>query len=627
MNPTLRTEMVPPTRAARCLSATGRLLPVPPGMFRCPTLLLVLSLLAPCLQAAPAYPLVGLAVKDPRENPPGVEMTATHAEQFRMIFGGDTSSYVRNILPLANPVITPVIPYMGGYTTNMAPDGNDAQSNAYAMGIAMVKVGTLKDAITSAGDSSFTVNVSIEYGNPINPMGKIPIIPKAAVTTLQWGNSAKYDSWLRIGDELMQIQTVNYNYSTTPNTATVTVQRGHFGTTAAPSYPVGARVFTPVYLGDGTEDNPRFAQAYPRNKLDDTNPLNDDDQGIVRYAINPANAQARAFRAHVIRDYFINAYGYDGAWWDTFNQQFYNMCDAVGNQVRPFEIWNFAVGRPYTKEEFVGELKEFTTAVRSNLADKAPVTLYANTLASSYNLTGEDGTEILPNIPDDVTNLLDGACFEDSFLKPDPDDNTTYVQIVDRPDDGEASTNDDPWTDNLKKMIDAADNNRSVICMAGPAGDAAKYFHDAPSGETDYGKKLRFCYASYLMAVDEAWGGSTQDNPLSFGLPVLMHMEGDDAHVVPLHGMFSKLIGKPKFVQRNILAERRQGTTSVYKREFYNGFVAVYPWISTGPTVTIPLPSAPTSKQWYNAYTGVAVASGTVSLPLTPGDGLILVAQ
>src|SRR5687767_2892661 len=80
---------------------------------------LALGFLGSSIQAASAYPLIGLAVKDPRTSPPGVPMTAAHAHQFRMIYGGDTSSFVSSVLDVPNrdPEKTSVIPYMGGYTT------------------------------------------------------------------------------------------------------------------------------------------------------------------------------------------------------------------------------------------------------------------------------------------------------------------------------------------------------------------------------------------------------------------------------------------------------------------------------------------------------------------------------
>ena len=619
----MKSAMIPSTLAARCTSAAGRLFLIPPGLFRSQTLVLALSLLAPSIHAAPSYPVVAIATPDERATKTGlVPLDATQVHKLKMVYGSDVASRTDKPVQLVrdvtgrNPNLTPVIPYMGGYTTNLAPDAQKAQTT-YIKGVAMIKAGRLQWGISSSA-TQFNVILDIPAREVLIPRKDDPTV--TGTYDIQYLKPSQYDSWLRVDNEWMQI--TNVGNPNANGAVSVTVVRNYKGTGNVAHAP-NDNVFSPVYLGDNAQQDPRFDQGYPDNPAGKT----------IRYAMDPGVTDAASFRAAIIDGYTATTpppggtkREYDGAWWDTFNQTFYNMCDARGNQVRPTDTWNFATGANYTDTQYVEELQDFTVLVRSALTappqGHAPYVLYANTygVGASYHLSGAIGTESLVDRPTITTDdfLLDGACFEDSFLEPVGSD---FHQIVN-------SSTSTKWTDRLTKMIDAANESRPYICMVGPAGDLAKNINN--EDEPSYFIKMRFSYASYLMAVRVPAGQLPKDATLSFGLPMLVSTDANNnAFIYGLPRMAFAQIGNP--VTANSLTQLKLGSASpnnrVYQREFQKGLAAVYPWASGSPTVNITVPALPAgTTQWENADTAALVSVGQ-QLPLNPGEGLILVAK
>lgn len=587
--------------------------------------------------------------------------------KMKMVFGSDIASQTDEPVQLVrdvvgrNPNLTAVIPYMGGYTTNLAPDATKAQNQAYIKGVAMVKAGRLQWAINdydpATGDPVVQFNVILDSFQPGVPASSVlikrkdhpdlagtydivykdgnnPNTPPLGV----WG-SQQYDSWLRIGNEVMQI--TNVGAPNASGAVSVTVVRA-YKSTAIAEHLKDALVFSPVYLGDRVETDPRFEQAYP-----------DHPNGkLVRYALNPGVNEAAWLRAAIIDGYTATTpppggttRKYDGAWWDTFNQVFYNMCDARGNQVRPKDLWNFATGAKYTEPQFLLEMQDFTILTRGQLAapppGHGPYVLYANTTFlgdynaanpnCSYHLPGDPagiGTETLVDRPSDGSDngRLNAGCFEDSFLEyvgPASPGAPNFQQIVGA-----------HWTFNLTRMIDAANNDRPHICMMGPAGQLSRIINN--EAEPAYFAKMRFSYASFLMAVKVVVSPkSPQDSTLSFGLPLLVSGTpgAGNSSIYRLPRMLFEQIGNP--ITANNLTQvypngLKLGSTSpnnrVYQRKFEKGLVAVYPWASGSPTVNIVVPALPPgTMKWENADTGDEVTTST--LPLNPGEGLVLVAK
>ncbi len=624
--------------------------------------LLTLGCLVLSAGAAPSYPLTGVAV--PPKNYTGgdasnsfgnwVPLDSTQVHKLRMVYGSDVASVTNKPVQMArdvagrDPAKTPVIPYMGGYTTNLAPDANKAQTT-YIKGVAMTRVGTLATAIPSSSSPnqetiSFNVNVDLSsrvtyHALTFNPQVLIPRKddPNLAGTyDIAYDKPWQYDSWLRVDGELMQITSVTYlsgDIGDKTAVAQVTAVRGYAGTTKTAHTANSSKVFSPTYLGDNFENEPRFDQGYPDNITPSTPK---DGVNTIRYAVDPGTTDAADFRADIIDGFTAPkpaGGAYDGAWWDTFNQKFYNLCDARGNQIRPSEIWNFATGAPYTEDEFVQELRDFTILVRNSIAappagHPAPYVLYANTGLHTYNLPTGTGTEILVDRPNATYDdgRLDGACFEDSFLTYPGPANESFRRVVDTDpvgnDDGKA------WTNNLTRMIEAANSQRPFICMVGPAGELAGKLNPT---EPDYFPKMKFAYASYLMAVNVPTGLAPKDITLSFGLPLLARRvtSGDEIYGLPT--MCFAQIGNPvtssnltNVYPAGLKLAASGAAAHVYVRKFAAGFVAVYPWGGSGGTnVPVTLPSPGANKVWKDANNGTTVTS----LTLSPGGAAVLVAQ
>ncbi|MBL9186304.1 MAG: hypothetical protein JNK23_02380 [Opitutaceae bacterium] len=626
--------MINTTRAACCSFAAGRFLPTLRGCCAPRTLLLALGLLAPSLQAAPSYPVVAIAVPDERTSKTFLSpLNATEVHKLKMVYGSDAAGVTDKPVQLVrdvsgrDPDLTPVIPYMGGYTTNLAPDAQKAQTT-YIKGIAMIKAGKLEWGISNTA-TTFNVILDIPAREVLIPRKDDPLV--TGTYDIQYLKPSQYDSWLRIDNERMQIVSVG-----NPNTngaVSVTVVR-NYKNTGNVGHGINSNVFSPVYLGDNAVSDPRFDQGYPDNPAGKT----------IRYALDPGATDAASFRAAIINGYTTTTpppggtkREYDGAWWDTFNQGFYNMCDARGNQVRPKDIWNFGTGANYTEPQFISELQDFTVLTRSMLAapppGHGPYVIYANTTfqVGAYHLAGDPlgiGTETLVDRPNVATDdgRLNAGCFEDSFLEyvgPSPAGSANFQQI--------AGTT---WTTHLTKMIDAANSLRPYICMVGPAGELSKYINN--EDEPSYAAKMRFSYASYLMAVKVVSAAEFPKNStLIFGQPLLVSTDANNnKFIYRLAPMLFAQIGNP--VTANNLTQvypngLKLGSTSpndrVYQRKFQKGLVAVYPWASGSPAVNITVPALPNgTTQWKNADTNANVSVGQ-SLSLSPGDGLILVAN
>ncbi|MEN9403713.1 MAG: hypothetical protein RL091_2416, partial [Verrucomicrobiota bacterium] len=527
-------------------------------------------------------------------------------------------------------------------------DAQKAQTT-YIKGVAMIKVGKLVAGISNTA-TTFSIDLDIPAREVLIPRKDNTQVNPATGNLWAPGQydivfnvSSQYDSWLRIDNEWMQIISVG-----NPNGAgevSVTVVRNYKGTGNV-SHSANDNVFSPVYLGqNGGGQNPHFTQGYPDSSPDGAS------GSTIRYAMDPGRTEAVDYRVNIIDGFTSTATpippttkrSYDGAWWDTFNQTFFNMCDARGNEVLPTGIWNFATGAVYSDLQFVTELRDFTVEVRAGLAsrplhpDPLPFALYANTygVGISYHLSGPMGSESLvnrPTVTDPIDDaLLDGGCFEYSFLEPDV---AGYKPVVDTGADAQ-------WTNNLTKMIDAANESRPYICMVWSAGDVAKTFND--EDDPEYAKRLRFAYASYLMAVKVVSAPKLpQDSTLSFGMPLLINPDNtispDDGDSMPemrsLPDLFFAQIGNA--VTTNSLTGvypnngLKLGTTGdanhIYVRKFAKGFAAVYPW-GSGSSVNITLPTRPGgTTHWENAYTGATVADNATP-SLSPGDGLILVAK
>ena len=520
----------------------------------------------------PAYPVTAIVQTDLRENPVAGAPLAEVVAGARMAYFDDTPPLrlARDARPAGSP---PVIVYMGGFTTN----GADVLwlEKEYRRGIAMLQVAKLAHALDATA-REFTLT---------DPRaGELAVVASTA-DSLDLDDRSRYVYWLRLDDELMKVTAVD------TATGKVTVERGFDRSTPA-AHAAGTAALGPVYLGNRDRPSARFSDSWPGAN------------NRIRYSVEPSSPEGQAYKARCVVE--VMRAGFDGAWWDTFSPQPGNPCDALGRPVRGL-TWNPVAGRQHDFASSLSALQDYIRNIRGLVrtqTGREPV-LYANHVGGSY----EQGSKILINNPT-THDMLDGYCFEDSFLVPKAappkkiaKKSTDPVIPGPPPTSYEVVTNK-AWLRSVNVLADAARTRRHVIAMVGAAGYLAGRFNsDLP----DYARLLRYSYASYLLTV-------TAERATSFGLPLaIQSSEGRAPTATPWPALVLADLGDP--ADPNDIARLQLGDSPVYARHFTDGFVAVNP-ADSGEPVDVKIPTGLVS-----AETGQPVTSAK----LAPGDGLVLV--
>lgn len=536
---------------------------------RFPTLRLVPLMLSAVVAAAavpaPTYPVSAIVQNDPRprqQSPVSLTEALAHV---RMAYN-DESPVLQAVRDARSGAKPPVIVYMGGFTSNY----EDVLwlENEYRAGIGMTPIAQLATAVDAAA-------TEIQVGEPRG--GELAIVASTA-DGVDLDDRTKYCYWIRLGDELMKVTAVN------AQTGRVTVVRGFSGSRPA-AHAAAAPVYGPVYLGNRARMTARASSAWPGGT------------SRIRYALNPGSSEAQAYKARCVEQFM--KLGYDGAWWDTFQPQPYNICDALGRKVD--YVWNFEQGQPYDFPSYVQTLKGYLDAVRTLVkksTDREPV-IYGNSVSGTY----ARGSKALFNTPDN-SRLLDGYCFEDSYLDVEP---IPGSRPADRRESAPPMARyermvDDLWLRNVTGQADAARAGIHALCMAGPAGYLAARLN---SSLEEYDDFLRYSYASYLLTV-------TSDRATSFGLPLLVKITNGKATAEAWPKIIYTPIGEPS--QPNDIAALAVSGTGCYTRAFTGGYVAVYPK-SKGEPAEIAVPAG-----LIDAETRQPVEK----LRLRPGDAAIL---
>lgn len=480
----------------------------------------------------PVYPVFGILGVDPaaqgKVSLPGAALK--QLSQYQMIYTSDGPALreVRDGRKAAGAK-TPVIVYMGGFTTN--PGGATEIEKGFRQAVAMIDVATLAEGIDERA-----AQVRVEA-----PKGSELAIKASTADLSDPDNKAKYCFWIRVDGELMKVLAVD------AKSGGLKVQRGFESKAAA--HAKGAVVLTPVYLGNRNQlDAYRHSNSWPGGP------------DYLRYALDPASEAAQQYKANLIAD--LMKAGYDGAWLDTFQPVPYNLCDALGRKVNYF--WDFKGQRRYELESYMSSLQVFLRGVRQKVkaaAGKEPV-LAANSVSGSYAL-GSKQLFAAPDRPD----LLDGGyCFEDSFISPKNAGGKKGKKL-------QASfspAKPEHWLRNVENEADAARSGLRALCMMGPAGYVAAYINPALE---NYPELLQFSWCSFLLTV-------TKERTTWFGLPLLVTQKGGQGGFLPLSEMFYAKLGDP--LDGNEPAKLKQGSGPCYVRKFQGGLVAVNPATSAG---------------------------------------------
>ncbi len=453
----------------------------------------------------------------------------------------------------ANHYKTIVPVYMGGYTTN-AGGATEVEQN-YIDAVAMTDVSTLAASV----DASAT---QIKVALP--KQGELPIVASTAENA-DPKNFKEYVFWVQIDQERMKVTALD------KTSGALTVERGFKSSPAA--HEANAVVLTPVYLGKKTDTQAvRHTNSWPGAR------------DYLRYALNPAADAMQQYKANVIID--LMKKGFDGAWLDTYQVGTYNLCNAVGEPIQRY--WNFETNSRYTGQTQEKAMEAMLRSIREKVKSavgREPV-LYANSCTGTYRT----GAKLLFNSPE-RTGLLDGYCFEDSYIHP-----SFEVSGVKKFSAAFTPITGNRWATTVTDQADAARSHLNALCMVGPAGYVANYI--VPD-LTNYEALMRYSYCSFLLTV-------TPEKTTTFGLPFVFQQKDQKARILPAPAIVYYPIGDP--VEDKPLEQMQMPGTTCYARKFSNGMVIVNAGTVTAAT-------APTSKGNAKTQAKAKEKSAMVTIP------------
>jgi hypothetical protein len=343
-----------------------------------------------------------------------------------------------------------------------------------------------------------------------------------------------YVTWIRIGDELMRINSFD------PETGLIEVTRGFDGSKRS-SHAAGTRVFSPVYLGSVNDTG-----AWPGGPGDN-----------LRYAFDPANPAGAQWHLPAMKQ-AIND-GYDGFWLDICSASPFNMCDSDGRGAQP---WDFRMGRIYQGDAYCQgqEIKVNTiqNAIRKEFG-KWPVVVANNMRPVSF-APGTGGQQQLLISTDLKPRPLDGYCME-NFAGGFASRAANRVGKV-----GPDFHSVDHWRENVQLVMTCSQEKLAAYPMIANAGSKSLMLE----GLGDVRDRFEsFAWASYLLGVEK-------DSPTRLGIPAFYIKDGRRfAHI---HERYSWPIGTPvETVAPGSIEEYKIKGRQTYQRHFSNGLVLVNP--------------------------------------------------
>jgi hypothetical protein len=471
----------------------------------------------------PAFPLYAISAVGKYKFTPSD--LAVIANSFQMIQTGTLTDADIDELHKLNPNFK-AVRYLNGSSTTQPEHVNIAEH--HRMALAMYWTAGINDDL----DSHTT-----EF--KLRPLEGADTVALKASTAKGDYSSTKgtkqYVTWIRIGDELMRIE----SFDAASNTIRVT--RGFDGTTAA-SHPSGDRVFSPVYLGSVND-----VGAYP-----------DGPGNSLQYVFDAAQPFSAQFVADAAAGFMTKA-KYDGVWLDTYEADFFNIADVNGNAVD--DAWDFKRQEPYTPDNYREALEIKLTAIQNDLNQrfgKFPA-LYANNMKSKVYYPGHGEVKKLLEPTNIKPRPLDGFSVE-SFA------GSFAAKAAKRDENGPKYIGPNAWRDNVKMVMDAAQAGAAALPMIANAGVKSELLEKAGPIRDKF---ELFAYASYLMAVEA--NGKTM-----LGLPAF-YQEGGKRYA-KLSPIYTLAIGKPLESRKpdDVDGYRPQGHAS-YMRTFANGIALVNP--------------------------------------------------
>lgn len=367
-----------------------------------------------------------------------------------------------------------------------------------------------------------------------------------------------YVSWIQIGNELMRLESVDGKRNT------VRVTRGLDGTRKAP-HATGAKVFAPIYIGTGENENAGRAGASGRNKL--------------RYAYEPNSTFLYEVKAKQVMR--LMEQGYDGSKFDIMGLNFFNQADAFGNKVVP---WDFGRGAPFTAAAMLEAQQRKVAFVQEYVhrqTGRFPV------------IVGNGGGEFFGDHHDHGGTM---SYVVSTAVKPRPLDGLQLENFVSVPHRGRFG-NPNP---SANRVIHAARHNLPTISLL--------TFEHVVLGRNnpDVIQHEYYGYACHLLG----WEPGTA--PLC-SAPVFRDSPDGKGQVVALLPFYLYDLGRPKQSFDHVAAYETPAK-GVYRREFTKGLVLVNATDAAVPDVAL-------GQEYFDPGEKRNVA--TISLPAHTGKILL----
>ncbi len=364
----------------------------------------------------------------------------------------------------------------------------------------------------------------------------------------------EYVTWIRIGDELMRVETFD------AVARRVRVTR-NFDGEKAQTHLKGDRVFSPAY---GVA--PLTPNEWERSKT-------------LTYHHDPT-FPARWSRIYDILAEFV-AGGGDGVWIDILMDRSLDETDVDGKYMRPpgpglGPTWNYTTGRLYRRDEFRQKNEAGVRSIQERFREKFgryPV-IYANNMMAEHFEEGQGGGRFYLLSTPQKPRPLDGMCIEDFMGGYDfPEwDLWTKTRTPSIPKKACYPCNAiyKNWAENLKTVMKAAQAGMPAAPLIINAGMKTAIF-EAMDRKARHEWEL-WAYASYLLGVEKKNGVC----PTKLGVP-MFYREGEKRYVA-IDPMYYWRLGEPaETVKAEDLARYRLPGTEAYRRRFTKGVVLVNP--------------------------------------------------
>lgn len=437
--------------------------------------------------------------------------------------GGDVAKRLRKI----NPDLILTNYRNGSYTNQFAMDEAGDVERKIPLAIAVHDTNARLVAPLGADDTTVLLHRPPGPVDQRVPLAQRPVAPfKTSTTSAEFSaDKREYVSWVRFGDEIMRIESVQ---ATADERIELTVERGYWGTDATTHEP-DALPLQPIYNG-------RIMPNGQEIMLSGVPDGNATGQLALRYVMMQQSQEYWAWLGDLIEEIFDE--GYNGPWFDTTTSSWIEHANAFGVPNRiPYDV---DLQRPLDRETF----REYQQAKIDALFDQYPkAELYANWFFPEHYF--DNGHERLMFSGENGYKPISGGAIE-QFANPDFMD----------------------WFELMDMVIDMRDNDFRGVAWVKGMGMSPQY--------------QRFAYATYLLTFEkdgELFYGHDPDpaDPATPGMYPDVPRQDFQASVPDPPSFLYWNFGEPQQHFSHISEAELPGQSGVYSRDFACGRVLVNP--------------------------------------------------